>query len=154
MDVIDLKALRQRYRLTQKAVAAAAGVKQPEVSAVENGTRSTPEARARIRGAIHELARPSVGLTTEVRAEVQAVFEEYGATDVRIFGSVATGTDRAGSDIDFVARFPEGFSLFSLMALEDELEELIGLPVDVISDHRRGGRILRAISRSAVPLTA
>ncbi|MGI8522593.1 MAG: nucleotidyltransferase family protein [Nocardioides sp.] len=68
--------------------------------------------------------------------------------------SLAHGTARPGSDVDFVAKFPPGFSLFSMMALEDELESLIGVPVDVVSDDARGGRVLAEINRSAVPLSA
>jgi predicted nucleotidyltransferase/DNA-binding XRE family transcriptional regulator len=150
--VDTLRALRERYGLTQAQVAAQAGVKQPEVSAVENGVRCTPEARQRILTAIRELARPQIGLTPDVRAKALAVFAKFGGTDVRIFGSVAQGTDKPGSDVDFVARFPAGFSLFDLMALEEELEELIGIPVDVVSDDPRGGHALAEINRSAVPL--
>ena len=154
MAVSDLKALRQRYRLTQKQVAAYAGVQQPVVSAVENGVRATPEARARVLAAIRALARPGEGLTPDVRSEALAVFAKYGASDVRIFGSVAKGTDHPGSDIDVVAKFPAGFSLFEMMALEEELEDVIGLPVDVISDDPRAGRVLDAINKSATPFVA
>lgn len=149
----DLKALRLRYRLTQAQVAERAGVQQPEVSAVENGVRSTPEAKERVMNAIRGLARPQVGLTADVRATALAIFKAVGATDVRIFGSVASGTDKPGSDIDFVAKFPQGFSLFSLVALEDELEGLLGVRVDVVSDDPRGGRVITEITRTAVALT-
>jgi predicted nucleotidyltransferase len=151
---VDLKALRQRYGLTQAQVAARAGVKQPEVSAVENRTRATPEARARILEAIQQLARPEVGLTPDVRAQALQVFATYGAKDVRLFGSVARGSTRPGSDIDFVAKFPPTFSLFQLVDLESELEDVIGLPVDVVSDDPRTGRVLEEIRRTAVPLGA
>jgi predicted nucleotidyltransferase/DNA-binding XRE family transcriptional regulator len=152
MTVSDLKALRLRHRLTQKQVAAYAGMQQPVVSAVENGVRATPEARARVLAAIRALARPGEGLTHDVRTQALAVFAKYGASDVRIFGSVSKGTDHPGSDIDFVAKFPPGFSLFEMMALEEELEDVIGLPVDVISDDPRAGRVLEAINKSATPL--
>ena len=150
----DVKAVRERYRLTQAQVAARAGVKQPEVSAVENGTRSTPGARERTLKAIRDLAQPSVGLTAEVRAQTLEAFKRYGASEIRVFGSVARGTDRPGSDIDFIAKFPTGFSLFSMFDLQDELEDIIGLPVDVVSDDPRGGQVLTAINSDAVPFVA
>lgn len=152
MPVSDVKAVRQRYKLTQAQVAERAGVKQPEVSAVENGARSTTGARERTLKAIRDLARPSIGLTPDVRAQALGAFKRFGASEVRIFGSVATGTDRPGSDIDFIAKFPSGFSLFAMFDLQDELEDIIGLPVDVVSDDPRGGRVLAAINRGAVPL--
>jgi predicted nucleotidyltransferase len=150
--IVDPKALRMRYRLTQAQVAERAGVKPSEVSAVENGVAYTPGARERVLDAIRDLARPQVGLTPEVRAEILAIFDAVAATHVRVFGSVATGTDQPGSDIDFVAKFPDGFSLFSMVELESDLEDLLGVNVDVVSDHPRGGRALAEITRTAVPL--
>lgn len=151
MAVTDVKAVRQRFKLTQVQVAERAGVKQPEVSAVENGTRSTPGARERTLKAIRELATPSDGLTAEVRARTLDTFMRFGASDVRLFGSVATGTDGPGSDIDFIATFPSEFSLFAMFDLQDQLEDIIGLPVDVVADDPRGGRVLAAINADAVP---
>lgn len=147
----DVKAVRQRFKLTQAQVAERAGVKQPEVSAVENGTRATPGARERTLKAIRELATPGDGLTAEVRARTLDTFMRFGASDVRLFGSVAHGTDRPGSDIDFIATFPSEFSLFAMFDLQDELEDIIGLPVDVVADDPRGGRVLAAINADAVP---
>lgn len=150
--VEDLKALRQRYRLTQSQVAERAGVKQPEVSAVEDGVRTTPEARAQILTAIRGLARPTDGLTADIRVRMLAVFTKYGATDVRVFGSVAQGTDHPGSDIDLLAKFPDNFGLFALTALEEELEAITGIPVDVVSDSPRAGRTLVEITKTSTPL--
>lgn len=151
MPETDVRSVRKRFRLTQDQVAERAGVRQPDVSAVERGRRSSNGARERILRAIRELARPSVGLTDEVREAVLKIFEESGAENVRLFGSVARGTDRPGSDIDFLATFPPTFSLFSMMDLQDALEETIGLPVDVVVDDGRGGKTLDAINSSAVP---
>lgn len=61
----------------------------------------------------------------------------HGAGDIRIFGSTARGQDRPGSDLDLMARFPPGFDLFDLMQVEDELETLLGIGVDVVSDDAR-----------------
>lgn len=151
MSVSDVKAVRQRFKLTQAQVAERAGVKQPEVSAVENGTRSTPGARERTLKAIRDLARPSVGLTAEVRAQALEIFERYGGSNVRVFGSVAKGVDHPGSDIDFIANFPDDFTLFTMFNLQDDLEEAIGLPVDIVADEPRDTRALAAIRGSAIP---
>ena len=48
-------------------------------------------------------------------------------------GSVARGDDSDDSDYDFLARFTEGASLFELVGLQLDLEELLGHEVDVIS---------------------
>lgn len=48
-------------------------------------------------------------------------------------GSVARGDDTVDSDYDFLARFTEGASLFDLAGLQDDLRDLLGRDVDVIS---------------------
>ena len=50
-----------------------------------------------------------------------------------IFGSVARGEDHPDSDIDFLVEFETGSSLFDLLHLQDELEELLEHSVDVVS---------------------
>jgi predicted nucleotidyltransferase len=93
---------------------------------------------------VNDGLRPSDVLTDDKRAAMRRVFAAYGAEDVRIFGSVARGTDRPGSDLDLLARFPPGFSLFQLMALEADVEEVLGVPVDVVSDHGESPTLQRA----------
>jgi predicted nucleotidyltransferase len=51
---------------------------------------------------------------------------------LRVFGSVARGEDRPDSDVDLLADFPPGLSLFGLSRLEAELESILGTRVDLI----------------------
>lgn len=67
------------------------------------------------------------------REEIAAVVHRHKGRSVWIFGSVARGDERPGSDIDFLVQFEPGSSLFDLMDLEAELEELLGVQVDVVS---------------------
>lgn len=67
------------------------------------------------------------------RDEIAAVVRRHKGRSVWIFGSVARGEERPGSDIDFLVQFEPGSSLFDLMDLEAELEELLGVQVDVVS---------------------
>ena len=43
-----------------------------------------------------------------------------------MFGSVARGEDHPGSDVDLLADFPPGLSLFGLGRLEADLEGILG----------------------------
>jgi len=52
---------------------------------------------------------------------------------VRVFGSVARGEASQSSDIDLLVDFESGSSLFDLLHLTEELEQLLGHPVDVVS---------------------
>lgn len=66
-------------------------------------------------------------------AGVAAVAVRHHASRVRLFGSVARGDDRPDSDIDLLVDFAPESSLFDLMRMTRELEELLGHPVDVVS---------------------
>jgi uncharacterized protein len=76
---------------------------------------------------------PLRGLVTARREQVMAVAARHHASRVRLFGSVARGDDRPDSDIDLLVDFDQDSSLFDLIRMTRELEELLGHPVDVVS---------------------
>lgn len=79
------------------------------------------------------------------RDVIRAAVARHHGRRVRLFGSVARGEDRPGSDVDLLVDFDADSSLFDLIRLRRELEELLGLPVDVVSTgglKERDGRIL------------
>ena len=55
-----------------------------------------------------------------------------GTKKVVLFGSRADGTNREDSDIDLIMEFNAPISLITLCSIKDDLEELLGLTVDVI----------------------
>jgi predicted nucleotidyltransferase len=67
------------------------------------------------------------------RAEIRALLEPYNARSIAVFGSVARGEATADSDIDFLVEFEPGSSRLDLIHLEEELCDLLGVEVDVIS---------------------
>ena len=76
--------------------------------------------------------------TTTIRHRLEAlkpqVFEvarRYGATNLRIYGSIASGQEHSASDLDLLIDLPRGQSLLGLISLRQELEDLLGCPVDV-----------------------
>ena len=75
----------------------------------------------------------------------------HRGVSVSIFDSVARGDETPASDIDFLVEFEPGSSLFDLFHISEELEALLGVPVDVVSV---GGLKERDthIRREAVPL--
>lgn len=84
--------------------------------------------------------------------EIIAVAKRYGASDVRIFGSIARGDATESSDVDFVVRFEPGRSLFDQGGLLIELRELLGVKVDVVSEGALSGRFGEIVRREAVPI--
>lgn len=73
------------------------------------------------------------------------------ASNPRIFGSVARGTDRADSDIDLLVTFDPDASLLDAAGLMLDLERILGRRVDVMSD-RVESAIRDQALREAIPL--
>lgn len=78
------------------------------------------------------LMRPSLVLDMKRSAVFEAI-DRFHTTNPRVFGSVLHGTDQDGSDIDLLVDALPGATLFDLGGLQDELEELLGLPVDLLT---------------------
>jgi hypothetical protein len=86
------------------------------------------------------------------REEIIAVARRYGASDIRIFGSVARGDAIETSDLDLLVRLEPGRSLFDQGGLLMDLRELLGIKVDVIDEGALSGRFEREVRREAIPL--
>ncbi len=86
------------------------------------------------------------------REEILRICAKYGARNVRVFGSAARGEADEESDIDFLVEMEAGRSLFDLGGLQYELEQLLGRPVDVVSDRGIKPRIRDRVLKEAVPL--
>ena len=76
--------------------------------------------------------KPSEALEPK-RAAVREAAERFRATNPRVFGSVLHGTDRDGSDLDLLVDALPGATLFDLGGLQVELEELLGVSVDLLT---------------------
>ncbi len=68
------------------------------------------------------------------RQEILKLAKQHGADNVRVFGSVARGETKPGSDVDFLVNLEDGRSLIDHIALICDLEELLGCKVDVVSE--------------------
>jgi uncharacterized protein len=143
-----LRQARNRAGLSQVELAARAGVTQSVISAYESGQRqpSIP-ALARLTeaagfeltlglrrqpGRLRQLSGPVGRRVRRHRHDLIAAAAAHGVQNLRVFGSVARGEDRPGSDVDLLADLPPGLSLFGLGRLEAELEAILGSRVDLI----------------------
>ena len=75
-----------------------------------------------------------------------------GGIRVRVFGSVARGEARAESDVDFLVQFREGASMWDAVGLWQDLGELLGCEVNVISEGTPKDRFMENALRDAVEL--
>ena len=67
----------------------------------------------------------------ELRPQLLAVARRHGASNLRIYGSIATGHEHSGSDLDLLVDLPDDQSLLGLVSLRQDLEDLLGCSVDV-----------------------
>lgn len=86
------------------------------------------------------------------RDEILNLCARYGASNVRVFGSVARGEADERSDIDLIVDFEPERSLFDHAGLWLELQELVGVKVDVVSSRGLKPRIRERVLQEAVPL--
>ncbi|MBW7864498.1 MAG: nucleotidyltransferase family protein [Candidatus Hydrogenedentes bacterium] len=86
------------------------------------------------------------------REEILAIADSYGAHDIRIIGSVARGDVTETSDLDLVVHFEPGRSLFDHGGLIVDLEELLGVKVDIISEGGMRQNFRDHVMKEAVPL--
>lgn len=84
------------------------------------------------------------------RDAIRRLAAHHGARDPRIFGSVARDESKNDSDVDVLVTMEPGRTLFDLIALEQDLEELLGRHVDVISDAGLSPYLRRQILADAV----
>jgi predicted nucleotidyltransferase len=147
--VLSIREVREISGLTQAELAGRAGTSRSALAAIESGTR--PASDAMVERLLRASGvRPSAVLAAR-RDALLCVLERHGVTRVRVAGSVARGTDDLSSDVDLVIHPPEGMGGLGLATLGDEVEALLGLAVDLISD-RSTGPVVDAILASSSPL--
>jgi predicted nucleotidyltransferase len=86
------------------------------------------------------------------REDILRIAAHYGASNVRIFGSVARGEADEQSDIDLLVDMEPGRSLLDLCGLLIDLEELLGCKVDVVTEKGLRDRIRERVLKEAVAL--
>ena len=86
------------------------------------------------------------------REEISSLAEKYGASHIRIFGSVARHTADEKSDVDFLVELAPGRTLFDLGGFAYDLEKLLGRPVDVCTAPLLREPIRTRVVSEAVPL--
>jgi len=164
-----LREARKRARLSQTDVARRAHIAQSVVSAYESGRREPAVSTlGRLVAATGNrlvlgleadpVARPGLPDTPlgrrlrQRRSAVLATAGRHGASNIRVFGSVARGEDGPGSDVDLLIDLAPGRGLFTLGALERELSQVLGSPVDVAPSDSLRPKLKVEAEAEAIPL--
>ena len=95
--------------------------------------------------------KPSEALAA-YREKLLAIAAEHGASNLRVFGSVAKGADKEGSDIDLLVDVRQGTSLFDLVGLQQDFEDTLGMKVDLLTEPELHPLIRERILAEAHPV--
>jgi len=99
------------------------------------------------------MSRPAVdALLRTHRDKILAIAERHGASNVRVFGSVARGEARPDSDVDILVDLELGRSLFDHAQLQIDLEALLDRKVDVVSARGLRSHLRDRVLQEAIPL--
>ena len=91
-------------------------------------------------------------LLRAIREDILLIAAKYGASNVRVFGSLARGEADSESDIDLLVEMEPGRSLFDMGGLLVDLEDLLGCNVDVVTEDGLRDRIRDRVLKEAVAL--
>lgn len=164
-----IREARRLSQMSQSELARRAGVSQPVISAYERGRREPGLATLgklveatgnRLRVEVVPQADAGRGLPDTPmgrrlrrnRRAVAATAERRGASNVRVFGSVARGEDTEASDVDLLVDLSPDVGLVGLAGLERELAEMLGRPVDVVPASSLKSGIEPRVLAEAIPL--
>ena len=91
-------------------------------------------------------------LVRDHRDDILRLAQKHGARNVRLFGSAARGEDRAESDLDLLVDMEDGRSLVDHVALKQDLEDLLGREIDVVTERSLHPRLRDRVLREAEAL--
>jgi predicted nucleotidyltransferase len=95
--------------------------------------------------------KPSEALATH-RAALRQLIGRYNVAHPRVYGSVLTGKDTDESDLDLLVDATESTTLFTLVGLEHDAQELLGVPVSVLTPEFLSAKFRDSVLERAEPL--
>jgi len=84
--------------------------------------------------------------------EILCIARSHGAVRVRVFGSAVRGEARPYSDVDILVDLEPGRSLLDIIAIKQDLEDLLGRKVDVVTEAAVSSYIREEVLKEAVSL--
>jgi len=160
--------------LSQQALADLAGTSQPALARYERGSTipSLPtlerlvsacgaelrvdvihrSPRTKPRGPMRAQLGSGAQKLRRRRRKLLDAANRHGLENVRVFGSLARGTDHAASDADFLVDLRPGSTLLDVAAFKHEAQEILGMRVDAASFDMLKPRIRSRVAAEARPL--
>ena len=91
-------------------------------------------------------------LTQILRDHLPALSGRYRIRSLGVFGSYVRGTQRSDSDLDLLITFDDPPGLLAYVELENQLADLVGVPVDLVMEDALKPRLRQQIMHEVVPL--
>ena len=88
----------------------------------------------------------------EKRDQILAIARQHGARNVRVFGSLARGEGKRGSDLDVLVELESGRSLLDIIAIKQDLEDLLTTKVDIVTEAAVSPYMRDQVLRQAISL--
>ena len=90
---------------------------------------------------------------SEIKNIILSHLKEYDPIKIGIFGSFARGDNKKGSDIDILVKFKESPTLLTLNKLENDLSEIPGIKVDLVTTGAlKNNRIKKSIKKDLIKI--
>jgi predicted nucleotidyltransferase len=95
--------------------------------------------------------KPSDALSFH-REDIRRVVEQNRASNPRVFGSSLHGSDSEGSDLDLLVDPIQGTTLMDIARIQNRLQQLLGVPVDVLTPKALPERFRNQVVAEATPV--
>ncbi|MCO5381533.1 MAG: nucleotidyltransferase family protein [Methanosarcina barkeri] len=86
--------------------------------------------------------------------KITSFLKKEGATTISVFGSYARGEEKAESDIDILVEFSNTKSLLTLVRIERELSDFLGVKVDLLTEASISPYLIDGIKNEAKVISA
>lgn len=87
-----------------------------------------------------------------MRDKIDTIAKRYGVTSIHLFGSVARGDSTPDSDIDLLIELEPGRGLLDHAGFMVEMQNLLGVKVDVVTKGGLKDRFRDHVLNEAVPI--
>jgi len=91
-------------------------------------------------------------ITEETFAKIKGIGANYGITSIQIFGSYANETQESDSDLDLLVTLEEGRDLLDIIGFKLDVEEFLGITVDVVTENALSPYFRDEILKDAVAI--
>ena len=94
--------------------------------------------------------RKKFDLSKGTKEKIISILKEHGAKKISIFGSYARGEATNKSDLDIIVEFEAPKGLITFVGIENELSEILGIKVDLLTERSISPYLIDRIKKEAV----